>query len=62
MPSFHHSDSPYDETREDGSPGDTAGIGSFGVFISFLAAATQANQVYRENQQAQTHTHCTNTC
>lgn len=46
---FYHSDLPYDETCDDGSPGDTAGIGSFGVFFYVLAAAAQADQIYCQN-------------
>lgn len=56
------SDSPHDETRDDGSPGDTAGLWPFGVLIYLSAAAAQADQVYRKHQQAQTQTHRTNTC
>lgn len=59
---FNHSDSPYDETCNDGSPADTAGFRSFGVIIYVLAAAAEADQVYCQKKQAQTEAHCTNTC
>lgn len=62
MALLNHPDSPYDETCDDSSPGDTAGIGPFGVFIHVPLAATQTDKVYSQNQQAQTQTHCTNTC
>lgn len=57
-----HFDSPYDETCDDGNPGDTAGIRPFGVFIDVPAAAAQAHHVYCQNQQAHPKTNCTNTC
>lgn len=54
---FNLSDSPHDETCDDGDPGDAAGLGPFAVFIHVLAAAAQADQVHGQNQQAQTQTH-----
>lgn len=56
-----HSDSPYDETCDDSSPRDTAGIRPFGVFTFVLLAAAQADQVHTKDQQAETQTHRTNT-
>lgn len=62
MALFDHSDSPYDETCDDSSPGETAGFRPFGVFIDVSAAATYADQAHRHDQQAQTQTHRSNTC
>lgn len=56
------SDSPHDETCDDGDPGDAAGLGPFAVFVHVLAAAAQADQVHGQNQQAQTQTHGSDAC
>lgn len=62
MALFHYSNSPNDEPCDDSNPGDTAAVGSFGVFVYVLAAAAEADQVYSQNKEAQPETHCTNTC
>ncbi|TNN71550.1 hypothetical protein EYF80_018236 [Liparis tanakae] len=59
---FSPTHSPYDETCDDSSPGETAGFRPFGVFIDVSAAATYADQTHRHDQQAQTQTHRSNTC
>lgn len=59
---FNLSDSPHDETCDDGDPGDAAGLGPFAVFVHVLAAAAQADQVHGQNQQAQNQTHGSNAC
>lgn len=59
---FNLSDSPHDETCDDGDPGDAAGLGPFAVFVHVLAAAAQADQVHGQNQQAQNQTHGSDAC
>lgn len=51
---FHCSDSPHEEARDDGDPGDTAGLRPFGVLIYVFAAEAEAEQVNHQDQQAQT--------
>lgn len=50
------SDSPKDEARRHGDPGDAAGLGPFGVLVYVPAAAAQADQVGEQEQQAQAQT------
>lgn len=53
--------SPYDQTGDNSSPGDTAGVRPFDFLILFPSAAAQAGQIYRQYQQTQSQTHRRNT-
>lgn len=50
-------DSPKDEARHHGDPGDAAGLRPFGVLVNVRAAAAQADQVDGQDQEAQAQTH-----
>lgn len=54
------SDSPKDEARHHGDPGDAADLGPFGVLVDVPAAAAQTDQVDGQDQQAQAQTHGAN--
>lgn len=54
------SDSPKDEARRHGDPGDAAGLGPFGILVDVPAAAAQNDQVDGQDQQAQAQAHGTN--
>lgn len=53
--------SPYDQTGDNSSPCDTAGVRPFDFLILFPSAAAQAGQIYRQYQQTQSQTHGRNT-
>lgn len=53
MKDFDVADSPEDEARHHGDPGDAAGLGPLGVLVDGPAAAAQADQVDGQDQQAQ---------